>query len=166
MIAIMSCVGKWLNVDDLEVERLLSEWRWLCPAKMSLLARNLFGELFLMDETGLVFWLDTTVGELSKVANSKAEFLEMAETSQKRQEWFVEQEAGVYAELGLVPSSSQCIGFGVPAVFAEGGTPDTAFVADIYEHISLLGDLHHQLSDLPNGSKVRLCVDSRHFPKP
>ena len=93
MVAIMSSVEKWFKADELEIERLLSDWRWLCPAQMSLLARNLFGELFLMDMTGTVLWLNTTVGKLSKVAESKAEFLEMAQTSQKRQEWFVEQEA-------------------------------------------------------------------------
>jgi hypothetical protein len=165
MVGIMSCVEKWFKVDDLDIERLLSDWRWLCTAQMSLLAKNLFGELFLMNETGAVLWLNTTVGKLSKVANSKAEFLEMAETSQRRQEWFVEQEAAAYAALGLVPTRSQCIGFGVPAVFAEGGTPDTAFVVDIYEHISFLGDLHQQLSTSPDGSKVRLRVDSKLSPK-
>ncbi len=165
MNATMSRVEKWFKVDDLEIDRLLSDWRWLCPAQMSLLAKNLFGELFLMDETGVVLWLNTTVGKLSKVANSKAEFLEMAETSQKQKEWFVEQEAVAYADRGLVPSSSQCIGFGVPAVFAEGGTPDTAFVANIYEHVSFLGDLHQQLSTSPDGCKVRLRVDSRPSPK-
>jgi hypothetical protein len=161
MVAIMSFVEKWLGADDLEIERLLSDWRWLCPAKMSLLAKNLFGELFLTDETGVVLWLNTTVGKLSKVANSGAEFLELANTSRKRQEWFVEQEVVVYADRGLVPSSSQCIGFGVPAVFAEGGTPETAYVADIYEYVSFLGDLHQQLLASPDGSKVRLHVDSK-----
>ena len=159
----MAPVKEWFQVDGLEIERLLSDWRWLCPAQMSLLARNVFGELFLQDETGSVFWLNTTVGKLSKVANSKAEFLEIAETSQKRQEWFVEQEAVAYANRGLVPNSSQCIGFGVPAVFAEGGRPETAYVADLYDYVSFLGDLHRQVSDLPDGSKVQLRVNP---PKP
>jgi hypothetical protein len=118
--------------------------------------------VFLQDETGVVFWLDTTLGKLSKVAQSKAEFLELAKTNPKRQEWFVEQEALAYANRGLIPSSSQCIGFGVPAVFAEGGTPASAFVADIYEHVSFLGDLHQQIATLPDGSKVRIRV----APKP
>jgi len=64
----------------------------------------------------------------------------VSETAEKRREWFVEKEAMNYAQLGLVPVSTQCIGFGVPAVFAEGGTPDTVFIADIYEHVSFLGD--------------------------
>jgi hypothetical protein len=132
---------------------------------MSLLARNVFGELFLEDKAGSVFWLNTTVGKLSKIANSKAEFLEMAEASPQRREWFVEQEARAYANRGLSPNSSQCVGFGVPAVFAEGGAPDTPFIADIYEHVSFLGELHQQIATLPDGSKVRLRVDSKPFSK-
>jgi hypothetical protein len=150
---------KWFEVDGLETERLLAEWYWLCPSRFSLVARNVFGELFLQDETGSVFWLNTTTGELNKVSNSHSEFLEMAETAEKKREWFVEHEAVTYGLRGLVPGSTQCIGFGVPAVFAEGGTPDTAFIADIYEHVSFLGDLHRQIASSPDGSKVRLRVN-------
>lgn len=161
----MSSPKEWFRVDGLEIERLLSEWRWLCPAQMSLLARNVFGELFLEDKAGSVFWLNTTVGKLRKIANSKAEFLEMAEASPQRREWFVEQEARAYANRGLSPNSSQCVGFGVPAVFAEGGAPDTPFIADLYEHVSFLGELHQQIATLPDGSKVRLRVGSKPFSK-
>jgi hypothetical protein len=151
------------EVDGLESERLLAEWRWLCSSRLSLIARNVFGELFLEDETGSIFWLNTTTGRLNRVSNSHSEFLEMAETTEKRKEWFVEQEALTYSQRGLVPSSTQCIGFGVPAVFAEGGTPDTAFIADIYEHDSFLGYLHRQIARLPDGSKIDLRVSP---PKP
>src|SRR5579859_1415487 len=156
-------VEKWFQVDNLEVERLLSEWRWLCPAQMSLVARNVFGELFLQDETGAVLWLNTTTGQFTRVSDSKAQFQQMSETSEKRQEWFAEPEVQAYAQRGLVPSSLQCIGFGVPAVFAEGGTPETAYIADIYEHVSFLGTFHRQIAELPDGSKVSLRV---YPPKP
>jgi len=156
-------VEAWFPADDLEVERLLSDWRWLCPSSATLLARNVFGELFLEDETGAVLWLNTTIGKLSKVADSNAEFLQMAGTPEKRGEWFVEDEEKAYAQRGLIPSSSQCIGFGVPAVFAEGGTPATAYLADIYEYVSFLGDLHRQIATTPDGSRVQLRVNP---PKP
>lgn len=154
---------EWFQVDGLEIERLLSDWRWLCPSQMSLVARNVFGKLFLKDETGAVFWLNTTTGKFNRISDSEAEFRKMAETSEKRREWFAEPETLAYAKRGFLPSLSQCIGFGVPAVFAEGGTPDTAFVADLYEHVSFLGDLHRQISNLPDGSKVELRVNP---PKP
>jgi len=84
-------------------------------------------------------------------------------SSEKRPEWFLEQTKLDYAQRGLAPNSLQCIGFAVPAVFAEGGRPDTAYIADIYEHVSFLGDLHRQIANLPDGSEVRLSV---HPPKP
>ena len=49
----------------------------------------------------------------------------------------------------------------VPLVFAESGSPDTTYVADLYEHVSFLGDLNHQIADLPDGAKVRLRIGRR-----
>jgi hypothetical protein len=37
------------------------------------------------------------------------------------------------------------IGFGVPGVFAQTALPALPFSADIYEHVSFLGDLHQQI---------------------
>jgi hypothetical protein len=148
----------WFLVDHLEVERLLSEWRWLCPQRMALVARTAFGDLFLRNDAGAVFWLDVAVGKLTKVSDSEAHFRAMAETSQKRGEWFAETDAQAAAKRGLEANPSQCVGFKVPLVFAESGSPDTAYVADLYEYVSFLGDLHRQISNLPDGSKIRLQV--------
>jgi len=61
-----------------------------------------FGELFLQQEPGEAFWLNTTTGKMSTDSNSKEEFVKMAETREKRREWFVEQEMRAYAQRGLV----------------------------------------------------------------
>ena len=149
---------QWFLVDHLEVERLLSEWRWLCPHRMALVARTAFGDLFLRNEAGVIFWLDTAVGKLTAVAHSETQFLEMAKTSEKQREWFAETEVQASARRGLNPNSTQCIGFSVPLVFAESGSPDTAYIADLYEYVSFLGDLNHRISSMPDGAKVRLKV--------
>lgn len=146
------------KVDHLDVEKLLTEWRWLCPSPMTLVARNAFADLFLRNEAGAIFRLDVGVGTLTKAANSLAEFIELAETQQKRQDWFAESDEKAYAARGLRPTASQCIGFSVPLVFAEAGSPDTPYVADIYDHVLFLGDLHRQISSLPDGTKIRLNV--------
>jgi hypothetical protein len=138
-------------VDHLDVERLLSEWRWLCPHRMALVARTAFGDLFLRNEAGVIFWLNTGVGMLTEIVHSETQFLAMAETSEKRREWFAEPESQASATRGLNPTSTQCIGFSVPLVFAESGSPDTAYIADLYEHVSFLGDLNRQISSLPDG---------------
>jgi hypothetical protein len=152
----------WLQVDHLDIERLLANWRRLCPSKTTLLARNVFGDLFLQDETGTIYRLNTDGGSLSKVADSATEFLQMAQTQEKRQEWFMENDARAYAKKGFAPNSLQCIGFAIPAVFAEGGRHTKPYLIDIYEHLAFLGDLHQQMKDMPDGTKVRLQIS----PKP
>jgi hypothetical protein len=131
---------------------------------MALVARTAFGDLFLRDEADAVFWLNTTVGKLTKVASSEARFREMAETTEKRREWFAETDVQAFANRGLTPSPLQCIGFSVPLVFAEGGSSDTPYIADLYEYISFLGDLNRQLSNLPDGTKVRLRAQAPKLP--
>ena len=155
---------QWFLVDGLEVERLLSEWRWLCPQRMTLVARTAFGDLFLRDEAGAVFWLDTAVGKLSKVASSEAEFREAARTGEKRSQWFAEPDFQACTKRGLNPTPSECVGFSVPIVFAESGSSNTPYIADLYEYVAFLGDLHRQISSSPDGAKVRLHVQPPNLP--
>ena len=39
--------------------------------------------------------------------------------------------------------------------------PDNVYAADIYEYVSFMGDIHHQLRDIGEGGKVRLRVEPR-----
>src|SRR5260370_19482304 len=144
----------WFLVDHLEIDRLLSEWRWLCPQPVALVARNAFGDLFVRDDAGAVFWLDVAVGKIAKVSDSEERFRELAKTTQKRREWLAEPEVQSAAERGLEPNSSQCIGFKVPLWFAESGSRDTAYIADLCEYVSFLRDFHLHISNLPDVSKI------------
>lgn len=155
---------QWFQVDHIEIDRLLSEWRWLCPNRFRLVARTAFGGLFLRDEQGAIFWLDSTGGKLSQVASSESEFRGLAETKEKRGEWFAEPDFEVAKERGLNPTPSQCIAFSIPIVFAESGSSNAPYVADLYEHVSFLGDLHRQISSCPDGTKVRLRVQTPKVP--
>jgi hypothetical protein len=124
-------------VAHLDVERLLSQWRWLCPNRMSLVARDAFGNLFLRDEAGQIHRLDVAIGKLSRLTDSEAQFRELA--SVREEEWFAERDEGAAAAKGLTPDDTQCIGFSVPLVLRES-TPDAAYIADctITSHFSAI----------------------------
>jgi len=126
---------------------------------MSLVARDAFGNLFLRDEAGQIHRLDVAIGKLSRLTDSEAQFRELA--SAKGVQCFAERDEGAAAAKGLTPDDTQCIGFGVPLVFREN-TPDAAYIADLYDHVSFLGDLNRQIADLPDGAQVRLVIG----PKP
>ena len=149
---------QWFAVEHLDVERLLAEWRWLCPGRMTLVARNAFADLFLRNQAGHVLRLEVGVARLRKVADSEAQFRDLAQTGKNREEWFAEGDEKVAADRGLTPNADQCIGFSVPLVFAESRAPSPPYVADLYEHVSLLGDVNRQIAHMPDGTRVRLQV--------
>ena len=146
------------SVQHLDVEKLLANWRWLCIDEVTLIARNAFADLFLCDKAGYVSRLDISAGKLTRVADSEAQFRQMAETEEKREEWFAESDEQAAASRGLTPNTNQCIAFAVPLAFVESASNNKPFVVDIYEHVRFSGDMHRQLSHLPKGAKVRLKV--------
>lgn len=146
-------------IDTLQVDKLLEQWRWLCPASFELVARNAFGDLFLRDKEGKVNWLDVTGGELKNVADGDREFWEAIESGAIPELAELEADARGFDLLGLSPAQDQCIGFKMPLVFAESkDVLDNAYLANLYECVSFLGDLHRQLRSHPDGTKVELVI--------
>jgi hypothetical protein len=154
-----SLIEHAFHVSDLNVDQLLVDWRWLCVEPVTLVAHNLFGDLFLRNIEGNVFWLQVTVGNISKISDSETQFRELLKQDMNRETWLAETDAHAMDEQGLHPSTGQCIGFKIPLVFAQSkDAPDNAYVADLYEQVSFLGDLHRQIADTDDGEQVRLRV--------
>jgi len=147
------------SVDELDVNKLLEEWRWLCPDAVTLVARNGFGDLFLRSVEGKVLHLDVGNGSLTEAASSDASFQKEIENREQRDLWFAKQTLEAFATRGLKPNDQQCIGFKIPVVFRESANvPDNAYLADLYEHVGFLGVLHRQIAEVPNGVTVKLKV--------
>jgi hypothetical protein len=151
------------DIEHLDANRLLEQWRWLCTEPVALIARNGFGDLFLRTVEGKVLRLDVGDGTLAEVAESELGFKDSLKHSAKRELWFAEHQLEALAARGLKPNDLQCIGFKTPVVFAESATVPNNYVADLYEQVSFLGDLHRQIADVPNGGKIRLKVGEPPF---
>jgi|HubBroStandDraft_6_1064221.scaffolds.fasta_scaffold110594_2 hypothetical protein len=147
------------DIDGISSARLLREWSWLAPGEFALLAVNAFGDLFLQDIHGSVLRLDVTAGKISAIAGSSIEFREAAKDAGKKRDWFLEQRAEQAEKNGCSPGKGQCVGAKMPWVFSESATmPENMYIADLYEHVSFMGDLHRQTNDVPDGGKVRIRV--------
>jgi hypothetical protein len=138
---------------------LLEQWRWLCSEPVALVARNGFGDMFVRTVTGKVMWLNVGNGTLPDAAESESSFRDLMNNPVNREIWFAEKRLDALAQGGLRLNNLQCIGFKMPLIFSESAnSPENGYVADLYEQVSFLGDLHRQIADSPNGAKVRLKV--------
>lgn len=155
----------WFQVQHLDVERLLAQWRWLCSGPKKLVARSAFGHMFLADESGLIWWLDVDVGELTKIAGSELDFRNLLANPAKRDEWFGDTDEQAAASNGLIPNEGQCIGFEIPLVFKQA-SPSKPYLIDIYENVSFLGDLNKQIANVPDGGKVNLALGATRSTSP
>jgi hypothetical protein len=156
-------MGNWFDVNHLDAERLLKEWRWLLPETVTLVAKSAYGDLFLRNANGEILKLDVAIARIQKVAESEIEFRELANTQENQEQWFAKSDELAAAERGLVPNSIQCIGFSIPLVLRspETNVPNKPYVADLYEYVSFLGDLNHQISDMPDGASVQLKIERK-----
>jgi hypothetical protein len=106
-----------------------------------------------------VLWLEVAVARLRKVADSEAQFRDLAQTGKNCEEWFAEADEKAAAGRGLIPTADQCNRIQcVPLILAESGTPTPAYIADLYKHVPVLGGVIRQIAHLPDGTTVRLQV--------
>jgi hypothetical protein len=92
---------------------------------MTLVARNVFADLFLREEQGRIFQREVGVGKLTEASDPLAEFLAPAGTSEKPEGWLAESNEKTALTRAPVPQANQCIGFSGPLGLAEAGSADT-----------------------------------------
>ena len=91
----LGLIERWFRLQHLDVEPPLTEWRWLCPGRVTLVARSAFADLFLAGDAGQVLRLDVSVGKLEKIAGSETEFRTLLEDPERREAWFGESRRGL-----------------------------------------------------------------------
>ena len=150
----------YFDIDGISAEGLLAEWKWLVKGSFSLLAVNAFGDLFLLSAEGMIYRLDITGGEISKIADSEGDFRKHAAEPAKQKEWFLVDAENKAAQRGYIPKKGECVGSKIPWVFKESASmPDNLCVIALSQYVSFIGDVLVQMQDVPNGGKVRLRIE-------
>jgi|JI10StandDraft_1071094.scaffolds.fasta_scaffold282896_1 hypothetical protein len=152
-----------ITFDDLKLDypaektdALLESWHWLVNDDFEVLLITAMGDLFLTDEEGIVYWLNTADGELSDVADNTDEFDELLKNDEQVEEWFL---------VPLIAELKQAKNFlkeGNIYSFIElpilGGEYEIENItqATVEGHFSKLGDLHYKLQGLQDGASVEI----------
>ena len=133
---------------------LLSEWRWLLGDAYQIVLISSLGDMFLTDASGAIHWLDVGAGRLTEIASSFDEFQQLRQQPANAAEWFVPQLVGGILLTGVRLGPGECFSYKVPPVLGGQMEPSNFEPADLAVHFSILGQIHQQIKDLPDGTSI------------
>jgi hypothetical protein len=137
---------------------LRSAWSWLLREPFHPVLFSVMGDVFFRSTDDDIYWLNTGLGEVTRIADSEAHFRELLETDQA-QEWLLPSLVKKLKDSGKGLSPGRCYTFVVLPIFAEGKYEVSNLnPVPAKEHFAYTGDLHRQLRSVPDGSKVKVTV--------
>lgn len=153
----------------LDWTKLLSSWSWLLDEEMEVQPwlMNRFGDLFFVDEAGVVLWLNITDGELTEVASNVDEFYELLDSESEDDEiddasdWFLMSLVDEAVEAGMQPGPDQCYGYKTLPVLGGEYSADNLCLSSIEKYWSFCAHVHAQIDGLPDGADVEIDLPER-----
>lgn len=142
------------GADEIDIEEALEAWRWLVPQQVTALAVTAFGDMFLVDPSGAVLFLDTIAGACMEVAASVEEWRAKIQEPELLDEWFMPGFLNELRQAGKHLSRGKC--YSARHSTSLGGS----FSVENFEqtfwrvHIAYSGQLHEKIKDLPPGTKI------------
>lgn len=143
-----------VSPDDVDLDGLLSEWRWLADESYQPVVITALGDLFLRHADSRIFWLQAGWGQLVEVADSADEFKQLMTQPENAIEWFNPQLVGDILATGMRLDPGECFGYKVPPVLGGEIVPDNFEQTDLHVHFGILGQIHRQVKDLPPGTPI------------
>lgn len=140
--------------SDYTTAELFSEWRWLLGDTFQIVLVSSLGDMFLADFAGHIHWLDAGAGRLTEIATSLAEFDQLRQQQVNADEWFVPQLVGDIMKGGARLARGECFGYKVAPVLGGKMEPSNFEPTDLAVHFGILGQIHEQIKDLPEGTPI------------
>lgn len=143
-----------VSLDNVDFDDILSDWRWLVGQEYTPVLISALGDLFLRHDDGRIFWLNVGWGQLLEVAASAAEFKQFMVQPSNAAEWFVPTLVGDILSSGKKLGSGECFSYQIPPAFGGEIEPDNFEPTNMSVHFSILGQIHEQVKDLPEGASI------------
>lgn len=152
-----------LPIEGHNWSELLADWFWLLPEELTVWIVNRFGDVIYVVEDDSVHMLDIGAGTVTKLANSQDEFRTKFEQEDNADYWLLMSATNECVSACLMLQPGQCYGFKVAPVFDGKYTTDNIEVVDLAINYSRLGQIHQQIKNLPDGTRIRIVEEDRNL---
>jgi hypothetical protein len=144
------------NIENLDSQRILKEWRWLV-GDMSMLSLTKAGDLLLKDADKKLWFLDVGNGNLKLISNNFSDLFNRKLNEDVIKEILLPQLIdNLESEYRL--KSNEVFGYTLLPIFGGQYDNKNMYPLDIYEHYELCGEIHLKIKDLPDGTAIQMKV--------
>lgn len=156
----MKITWKDLSIDfsNIESNKLIADWIWLIGNDKKPIMISSIGDMFLQDYNDNIYWLNAGEGLLDFVSSSFNDFKLKLKDDSQVDEWFMIRLVKEIKESGLELSSGKLYGYKKLPIIGGDYIPENFELTDLEVHFSLTGQIHRQIKDLPDGTKVNFKV--------
>ena len=149
-----------INVDDLTVkfqkdisDRLTENWTWLIGTDKKVIMISAIGDMFLMADNKSIYWLDVGLGKVEQIATDIEEFKTKLKNVEKVNDWFmIDLTTELRSDKKL--KDGQLYSYKKLPVIGGDYSVDNFEPADMEVHFSFTGQIHQQIKDLPDGTRI------------
>ena len=136
----------------------MSDWHWLVPPKFTIWIVNRYGDVFLTTGDNSVHMLELGAGTLKRVAADREDFAKKVDEENNANDWLLIPLVNKCVAAGLLLKPGQCYSYIKPPILGGTYTVENTEITDLAVHYSFLAQIHRQIKDLPDGTKVKLVV--------
>jgi hypothetical protein len=154
-----------MNLDDLIVkfnkdsaDKLTEDWNWLIGTDKSPIIVTAIGDMFLKDTNQKIYWLDVGQGKCEIVADRIQDFEEKLKDIEQMNDWFMIKLTTALRLSGKELKDGQLYSYKKLPIIGGEYTVENFAPLDIVEHFGYTGDIHKQIKDLPDGTKVEIKI--------
>ena len=146
------------DTNKIDLEDICSSWQWCLADQKSIVFISCVGDIFLIGNDDAINWLDTSIGQITKIADNLEVFEQLLNDYTNVDNWFLATLVEQLISNGKTLNENEVYSFKkMPALGGEYSV-DNLEVTDISVHFGLTGDIAKQIKDLPDGTKVNFKV--------
>lgn len=145
-----------VDFNHIDQNRLTESWSWLIGTDKKPILMSSIGDLFLTDKNGACYWLNVGEGIFEKVTENVEQFKAKLKDNAQVDEWFLIGLVEKLKETGLKLKDKHLYGYKKLPVLGGEYEPENFELTDIEVHFELSGQIHKQIKDLPDGTKVNI----------
>ena len=143
-----------ISPDGVDMDTLLNDWAWAMPEPLRPVLLTAMGDAFAQDESGAVYFVDMVEGTITSVADDGASFQSLLSNTQFVTDHLFPSRIVQLRNAGKTLKPKHVYSHRQLLVLGGDDGADNVEVTDVSVHISIHGQVHRQVKNLPDGASI------------